>query len=237
MAYDSVRLRIAVLRLTGSHMERRGYLNPTKGLRLHRTKPVSIRHWSGEQLMAFLEWTKQNDPSMYAIRLLQGLCGLRVYEAGYIREQDIDWTHKTITVAECQFHSPKNLPSYRVLPVGDYLLNELRFIIQRRQGKKHEGFLTVNRSGRPYPSPEQLRDDSGIQMRAYMKKHAPKGTPYITAKDLRKTFATLLELTLRANGTAQSFYLGQSNGGIRHTHYTAKYLEFMREEIAEKVEG
>lgn len=120
--------------------------------------------------------------------------------------------------------------------MGDYILDELRGILQRRQGKIHEGFLTVNQSGKPYPSPGRLRDESGRQMRAYMKKHAPSGSPMITARDLRKTFTTLLELTLKANGTALSFYLGQSNGGIRHTHYTAKDVEFMREEMAGKLE-
>ena len=56
-------------------------------------------------------------------------------------------------------------------------------------------------------------------------------------KDLRKTFATLLEIELGANGTALCFYLGHAGVGVRHQHYTARDIEFMRREVAERVAG
>lgn len=67
--------------------------------------------------------------------------------------------------------------------------------------------------------------------------HMPKGTPYISSKDLRKTFATLLEIDLGANETAVGFYLGHAGVGVGHQHYTARGLESMRREVAERVEG
>ena len=39
-----------------------------------------------------------------------------------------------------------------------------------------------------------------------------------------------------ASGTALGFYLGHA-GGVRHRHYTQRDVEFMRREVADRVEG
>ena len=83
---------------------------------------------------------------------------------------------------------------------------------------------------------ENLKDESCKSMAKYTAKHCPEGEPYISAKDLQKSFINLCEIELRCDTKALDFYTGHSDGSARHRHYTAKNIEFMRKEIAENVE-
>ena len=50
------------------------------------------------QLRDYLAWLRENEPMLYPIACLQGICGFRLLEAAYIREQDIDFSNGTVTV-------------------------------------------------------------------------------------------------------------------------------------------
>ncbi len=236
LAHDTIRQRIAVIRLAGNHMAKRGFPSPVAGLRLVRKDRIEKRHWKGEQLLEFLQWVKKNDPRFYSMRLLQGLCGFRLYEAGSVRERDIDFEAKTIAVPQNPYHRPKNLSSFRTVPVGDFILSELKWAIANRTGDNHEGFLTLTKRHKLFKSMANLKDESCKAMAEYNAKHRPAGVPYITAKDLRKSFIDLSENKFDCDTRTLDFYTGHSDGSTRDRHYSARDIESMRRKIADKVE-
>jgi len=72
---------------------------------------------------------------------LQGLAGLREYEAAYLREQDVDCEDKTVRVAESPAHAPKNAASHRTLPVCDAVHDALSAWIGRMEERHRDGYL------------------------------------------------------------------------------------------------
>jgi integrase len=223
--------------MTALHMTSYGYPNPLALLRVERREPPKVRVWSGYQMLRFLRWGKERYPNLYGAWLLQALCGLRGLEALFLRDSDINWDAKTFTVTSTPHHRVKNLYSTRVLGVGDTILSELRWCVEQRSGDKHQGCISTNFQGEPWGETQRYHRVSDI-FRGYMRRHAPEGTPYISSKDLRKSFSTLCETRLGVDGVALGAYLGHSPRGIRHQRYSdVRDVEFLRREVAEKVEG
>jgi integrase len=237
LAYDTIRQRVSVLRMTALHMTSYGYPNPLALVRVRRTEPPKVRVWRDEHIRAFLEWGKKRYPNLYSAWLLQALCGLRGMEALFMRECDIDWDQKTITVTDTPWHAVKNLYSKRTLPACQFVLDELRWCIEQRKGNKHRGCISTDFQGEPWNETQRYHRVSDIFLN-YVRRHATKGTPYCSSKDLRKSFSTLCETQLGVSGVALGAYLGHSPMGIRHQRYSdVRDVEFLRREVAEKVEA
>ncbi|MBN1475203.1 hypothetical protein JXA47_00470 [Candidatus Sumerlaeota bacterium] len=187
-------------------------------------------------MLRFLRWAKEHHPNLYPAWLLQGLAGLRGWEAMFLRECDVDWDAKTIEVTETPLHRPKNLYSFRLLPVGETIMREPRWALDQRQGDRHEGCISVNPKGEPWGERERLYGPYD-RFEEYLKTGLPEGVERISPKDLRKSFSTLCETELGVSGLALGSYLGHSAQGVRLRHYTdARQIEFLRREVAEKVE-
>ena len=73
--------------------------------------------------------------------MLQGLCGLRIYEAAYLREQDFDPGMRTISVSESAAHKPKTRYSYRTLPICDSVAQVLGKWVGQLKVRHPEGYL------------------------------------------------------------------------------------------------
>ena len=87
VAYDTIRLRLYVLRLASSYMARTypgQYRNVAAGIRFRRHDPpkaeIEAKNaiLSPVQLRNLLLWLKDNEPMVYVWGILQGLCGLRL---------------------------------------------------------------------------------------------------------------------------------------------------------------
>lgn len=105
LQYDTIRLKMAIIRLTSKHMARiypGRYKHVMEGivLRRHAISKADLDMeeavLSPTQLKGLLTWLKERDPRVYVWSMLQALCGLRLLEAAYLREQDFDPKHKTI---------------------------------------------------------------------------------------------------------------------------------------------
>lgn len=152
LKYDTIRLRVAVVRLTSKYMARTYpdlYRDATQGLVLKR--PLTGGAGLGDedcvlsptQLQALLHWLKANNRRVYMWSVLQGFCGLRLQEATYLRAQDFDPTNKTITITESVAHKPKTRNSYRRIAVCDAVVHALtEWICSIEKQKLHpDGFL------------------------------------------------------------------------------------------------
>ncbi|MBN1475126.1 tyrosine-type recombinase/integrase [Candidatus Sumerlaeota bacterium] len=189
-------------------------------------------------MLQYLEWAKEHQSYIVSVIALSGCAGLRILESCYIREQDIDFDLKTVRITSVEpYHVPKTLRSHRTIPVGDFVLDQLRWAIEHRAGKRHRGFISVSpKTGEPW-TVDQQHCAPCQTMRRYLAKHAPKGTPRITSRNLRTSFISHARMVLGINPLALRMYVGHTDGSVLEDHYTWWSVEFLRREVVEKAEG
>lgn len=231
--------KLGVIRMTCRRLARRGLIpyDPSGEIVVKRKAPAKVIFWPIPQVLAYLEWAKEHQPNMVSVIALSGLAGLRVYESAYLREQDINFEHGTVTVTEVPgFHTPKTLKSHRTIPVGKFILDQLRWAIDHRQGQDHQGFLSLSAMNAPWPISERdtVFGRAVARYIAAVSSDAPKN---FRARNLRTSFITHAQIELGVNPLALRMYVGHSDGSMMDTHYTGWSEKFLRAEVAEKMEG
>jgi len=143
-----------------------------------------------DELAALLPFAKRNAPDTYACMVLQSMAGLRILEALNLRECDVDWKAGTIEITETARHRPKNLYSFRTVPVPPMVLDALRWERKRTKVKSAEGFILANSRGGPHD-----HNNLGERIRKVLKRISREtGSPgfaQLRPRDLRATFITL----------------------------------------------
>lgn len=235
LSHDTIRLRILPIRMSANYMESLGYSNPLRRLKLRRTEPIQIKYMNDKDLFDFIKWLKENCSDIYPICLLQGFAGLRMLEAAYLREQDIDIELRTIKIDKTSLHTPKTLYSYRTLPIGETILNTIMSYMKNRKIIHTEGYLFLNNLGNTWTT-DALGSKIKKALNKFGKESGNKEIQKLSAKSFRKAFSTILDTNIKCNEKAINMYLGHSGGSIRDTHYTGKDITFLRTEIADKIE-
>ncbi|MCE5228850.1 site-specific integrase [bacterium] len=85
--------------------------------------------------------------------ILQALSGVRLYEAAYLREQDINPQAGTITITETPVHKPKTRYSYREIPISAAAMEALTAWIKNMKVRHPGGYLFfpyLRKSGRKH---------------------------------------------------------------------------------------
>lgn len=148
MPHDTIRMRLQVLKRTASYMTRvHDYTNHLANIRLKRKDPSKAQVeaketiLSPEQMRGLWAWLGQHEPMVHVWAMLQGLCGLRIYEAAYLCEQDFDPEAGTITIAANSAHKPKTAHSYRTIPVCEPVRQALTSWIGGLKVRHPEGFI------------------------------------------------------------------------------------------------
>jgi integrase len=192
IAHDTLRQRVFVLRLAASYMTRTyGYRPIASGIKLRRHDPPKAELEAKEAILtpvqyrSLLAWLKENAPTIYAWAVLQGCGGLRLLEAAYLREQDIDPVAKTITITETSAHKPKNRHSYRCIPVCEAAIDALMTWIDGLKVRHNEGYLFL-------PSPAFHRPKTG--------KSAPARVGALTVVTISKWWNEALTRARMAKG-------------------------------------
>jgi len=120
------------------------YRDVTANLKLRKLRPTQsqIREkqniLDASQLRSLILYLKEHEPMLYVMGMLQVFCGLRVLEAAYLRDKDIDFVEKTITVAESDAHKPKTGSSYRTIPVCDSIIEVISNWLDRLKIKHQD---------------------------------------------------------------------------------------------------
>lgn len=148
---------------------------------------------------------------------LQVMAGLRMYEAAYLRQGDIEFKAATVRVDETPWHKPKNNSSHRTIPLPAAVLDVLQgvqaidpleplFANSRKAGKpwNFEGLATAWRR-----CIAAARADTDLDL--------PAG---FIAKNFRHTFATMA-LQAGAGEVYLKRYMGHSANDILGNHYLA----------------
>ena len=149
--------------------------------------------------------------------MLQGFCGLRLYEAVYVREQDLE--PGMVRIAESSAHRPKNRSSYRRIPVCAAVEGALREWVGGLKVRSTEGFIFTPSRGsrRQFLQPDQASHRWTEALRQ-AKADGLSIPPGFTGRKLRATFVTLLREEGADIDTLQR-YIGHAPTSILSAHY------------------
>ncbi|NQU41822.1 site-specific integrase [bacterium] len=239
LAPDSLRMRVFVLRMTSRYMAQTypdQYRDVAATITLSQKDPTTAELrvkdsvLSPEQLRALLTWLKQNDPMVYTWAVLQSLCGVRVFEAAYLREEDFAPGTRSITITASPAHKPKNRPSYRTIPICKTVDQALRDWILALKIRHHAGYLffpSRRPSGRPNAKTQAARADAYTQDRichlwrnalANARRAGMDLPEHFVPKKLRDTFVTHLRKAGVDFAVLQS-YIGHAPSTVLSAHY------------------
>lgn len=249
LAHDSIRLRFGIIRLTAIYMARKypdRYRNVVKDIVLKKKAPSKSEIelpravLSPPQLRRLLDWLKENDPKVHVWATLQGLCGMRLQEAAYIRERDIDFERRTLTIGDAGAHKPKNIASYRTLPVCDTVIQVLGEWIGKLKVRDPKGFLFTpdhkNPLGPKKDDPATKAGCFGVDRLCGLYRNALRRAknagiefpPSFMPRKLRATFATAMR-TGRADYADLQRYIGHSVPTVLSQHYDFASLDRLAE--------
>lgn len=249
LKYDSVRQRLQVLRLTSNYWARKypnQYRNVGRDVVLKKKAPsrseleLPRAVMKPVQLKTLLDWLKQNDPRVHVWATLQSLCGLRLQEAAYLRERDIDFVAHTITITDTGAHKPKNLSSYRTLPVCEAVIRVLGEWIGKLKVRDPRGFLFVpgqkNQLGLKQDDPATKAGCFGVDRLCGLYRNALRRArnagiefpPSFMPRKLRATFATAMR-TGRVDYADLQRYIGHTVPTVLSQHYDFASLDRLAE--------
>lgn len=149
-AYDTVRQRILVLKITAKYMARTyQYREVTAGIKVKRTAPTQAEIAASDAILSpvqfhdLTEWFKGNQPMVYVWAMVQGMCGVRTFEIAYARESDFDPKARTLRITATEVHTPKTRYSHRVIPLPGPVAEALGGWIMAQRVRHHDGFLFI----------------------------------------------------------------------------------------------
>lgn len=249
LAHDTIRLRLYTLRLTSSYMSRTypgQYRDIAAAIRLRRKDPPKAEIerertiLSPTQFLDLFEWLEENAPMVHVWATLQGLCGLRMFEAAYLREQDIDFEKGTITITKTSAHKPKNRSSYRRIPVCPTVMRVLKYWVLGLKVRHHEGYLFFPqraRSGRGYARSQATRVGAFSRDRVMhlwsdairVARNEGREIPEkFTGRHLRSSFITMMR-EAGADFELLQRYVGHAPSTVLSAHYDKIDLERLRQ--------
>lgn len=149
LAYDSVRLGVAPVKLTWRYCAENWpeLVKPCARIKLPKAAPAEIECLDRSEVLALLDWLRDHAPDLWPLACLQGLAGLRMMEAAALRRQDVDLKAGTVTVCDTGHHKPKTTASYRTIPVCSEVVEALRAAMDRQKVQPIGGELFTNSKG------------------------------------------------------------------------------------------
>lgn len=242
IAFGTLRQRLAIVRTCGKRMFRlHSIKDPTAGLRLKREQDQWTEeedcYLEAKQLKTLLAWLRDREPMLHVWASLQGMAGLRIYEAAYMRVDDVDFEASTVRIASSPAHQVKTASSVRTLPVCPYVMDALRDWIEKNTVHPN-GYLFWSeraRYGRSRAKDPATRDGSFctnyvslLWRQALRSSDAPALPKAFLPRKLRGTFATLMG----EHGTDHfvlATYMGHTPQTILGRHYQRIKIESLRQ--------
>ena len=187
-------------------------------------------------IRSFLSWLEDRNPMIHAWACMGALTGMRMREYCYLREQDVDFSNKTLTITENAAHKPKNLSSHRIIPVCDHIMESLAAWINSLDPKHPDGFLFFPKrdafqsakANNPETKAGCYSTDAFSRRFAKAVKEARADDvslpPKFIARKLRHSFMTAMR-GMRSDCPDLQVYCGQSVGTVMSKHYAKPSIE------------
>ena len=238
LAFDTIRITLEPVRRASKYWHNEApdeYRDVYKAADIKLKRPVKSPPvvLTVPQAVGFLEWLRVNAPALHGMATLQAMCGLRMYEAAFLRQGDIDFNAGTLRVDETEWHKPKNNSSYRTIPVPRMALDVLQvvqaldpmqplFTNSRGMAWKVDGLAKAWRVAMAAAREECAKDDSELDL--------PAG---FIAKNLRHSFATIA-LQAGAGELYLKRFMGHSANSVLGNHYLAVSTDDLQREVTDK---
>jgi len=246
LAYDSVRKRLFILKAASRFMsdEYEQYRDIARKARIKKPEktfeePEKI---TLDDVQTLIAHAGAMDIDKAAMLSLMAFCGLREWEAAFLRECDIDLNHLTIKIDETAHHKPKSRDSRRLIPIPKQLADSLARVISKN--KVRGGDCYIFQSGRPAILIENkgqgwsmpgvsatLRHAVGLAYRDTRRENLKDLIP----RRLRSFFVTLIT-EAGASDVYVRRYIGHAPLNVMERHYLKIDTETLRREICGRIE-
>jgi integrase len=235
LSWDSVRLRIAPIKLAWRHVAENhpNEVRPMPRVRQAEREPESLDCLTANEVSILLDWLKSKSPDLHGMACLAALSGLRVWEAAAIRRMDIDFNRGMVTVTDTGFHRPKNRSSYRVVPVCSEVLEALALAIQSQKVVLSTGEVFLSRNATQWTK-RSLGSRWYRTLRRIAKQTTYPRFKEIPVKRLRASFVTMAS-RLGVPDTLLRKALGHQGGDVLNLHYRVVGADELRL-VAERME-
>ena len=208
----TVKNRVSLLKAAYKMAIRNGLLreNPCDGVELPKIKRADIKIFTEEEVRQFMEKLAAQDLDMRVMCELALFCGLRRGEILGLRTDDIDFDKgciyarhvRYIVEGETVFEEPKTEKSRRSFSCPQFILNDIRDLIQEHSEMSDSDFL-IQYVGEPmkpdYASNKVIKFIDSLDMQ------------HVTLHGLRHTFASMLNASGDFDIAEISSALGHSN--------------------------
>jgi integrase len=245
-SFDCVRHRLQIVRMAWrrQHRDCPEFVLPLPEVRIRRQQRQEIQCLESAEVSILLDWLKAHRASLWPMACLQALGGLRMYEAAYLRAEDVDLKAGTISIVETPYHKPKTEQSHRTIPLCDEALAALKSLMTKGKVQTAAGELFHDAKGTVWkPNAlskhwrRSLRAAGAAPVRMIRKDGKPltvdaQGTGVsrlseIPPRKLRAFFATTAS-RLGASDHALRGYLGHTGDTMLSQHYRAVSPEELR---------
>lgn len=200
-----------------------------------------------KDVLAFLDYVREQEPRLEAGATLQALAGLRATEAIRLSWDRVDLENGWIEISG----ETKNKWSERVIPVCQRVLDTLKRAKAEQASEKiqeaTDGYVVRSEYGKPYAGSASWHN-YGKEITALIRawhdakaKEAQKNPPPIswTCKDLRNCLPTLAMQKRLSGAAVWEAYLGHSPQGVTERHYLPRLTlptEGEREALQEEMD-
>lgn len=218
LSFDSVRLALAVIKLTARHTADNypELCKPLARINQNPAPPRVIECLDPAETAALVDWMR-TDSDLWPMACLPSLAGLRVLEAAALRREDIDFAAETVTVTDTGNHRPNRSASWRIIPVCRKVCESLSPAVESQRVRTVTGELFLNANGEVW-----TRTGLGLRWRRTLRRAARSlGIPRVAevpSNGLRRSFATMAS-RLDVPDRLLKAYLGHSAGDMLGGHY------------------
>ncbi|MCX7017971.1 MAG: tyrosine-type recombinase/integrase [Candidatus Sumerlaeota bacterium] len=235
LAFDSIRLLLAPTRQASKFWALElpeSFRDWTAAARIRLQKPIPKQPpvLNAGRLTAFLDWLAVNAKRLYPLGVLQGMAGLREYEAANVCVGDLDLRSGYVTVGKTALHAPKNRASYRRIPLGRLACARLTSALHAMAviNASSEEPLFLNDRHRPFGTSALESGWTRTMRRARSALDLPEG---FTAHHLRASFVSLAYAG-GADSRSLKTYVGHAAPDILGAHYLSLSDSDMRSVVA-----
>lgn len=237
LAFDTVRLAIAPIKLAWRHMAD-NFPDTVRPLPRIRQKPAPKREidcLDADDVAALLEWLKKHAPDIWPLAMLQTLAGLRMLETAALRRQDVNLKQGTIRITDTPNHSVKTATSDRLIPICKEVRSCLKSELANQKVFPKTGEIFTNTKGNPWTNNalgwkwnrlrSKLDKKSGKPMIVFQTGRAALAD--FQPHRLRASFATMAGRLGVADRLLQA-YMGHAPVDVLGAHYRKIGLEDLK---------